>query len=222
MYMYVAYYVLLLTGLRLKSPTERDNMIIDTLNSLGRYQEASPLLVSVIESDPDCWSAIKAYVHGARERARALYREPLLHNGPASQSPNDSESNGEEKTPEQLDQEGAPSNQLENGETPSNQSPNGEAPNQSTDEKAPSNSADEALVKAKPWLKPLVEARDLLEKLVSEELKEGGDFGRGPLLGKLELVKVVRELKDFDVPILLGEWLTILLSYHEYRFFSQH
>ena len=72
----------------------------------------------------------------------------------------------------------------------------GDSPSQ--DGEAPAN---------KDWLKPLIEARDLLQRLAAAELKNFDNkelINRGPLLGRLELVRAVHQSKEkIDMP--LGE-----------------
>lgn len=78
--------------------------------------------------------------------------------------------------------------------------PEGDSPSQ--DGASPSNEASQE------WLVPLIEARDLLGRLAVAELEkfESKEMCiRGPLLGRLELARVVHQAKE-DINVALGKW----------------
>ena len=50
-------------------------MIIETLQNLGRWEEASQKLVVFVENNPDWWSYIKQYLHCQIQLCVALYKD---------------------------------------------------------------------------------------------------------------------------------------------------
>ena len=158
-----------LPGKKIKDERERESLIVTTLQSLGRWEEAAHRLTAMIEADPDCWFTVKAYINGQVERSLALYRERTSSD----------------------EQPGPP----KEGESPVNEPTEGENPSSQTNDSV------------EDWLRPLVEARDLLERLADVELKkyESNDLCvRYPLLSRLELVQCVRHMPVPNVPLSLG------------------
>lgn len=173
-------------GKRIRDQWERDSLIVTTLQSLGRYEEAGKKLVAMIETNPDSWFAIKAYIDCQVERSLALHKKISM------------ETSSEET--------GATSNE---GETPANQPEAEEAPANQNPQ-----SAEEGEIE--DWLRPLVDARDLLDRLSKVELKKfeaKEQCVRGPLLGRMELLLCVKEKKVPRVPITLGGACDMLMDY---------
>lgn len=184
-------------GEPLRDPWEIDTLIVASLQDQGLWEAAAEKLVAMLEINPDSWVTITAYIHGQLERSLKLRKETVEESSKDDQSQNRDTKEGDSPANQE------PKNGKE-GEAPINQEPKdgkeGDSPSQ--DGEAPANQEP-----IKGWLRPLIEVRDLMERLAAAELKKFDDkelVVRGPLLGRLELVRAVTQTKE-KIDIELGE-----------------
>ncbi len=170
-------------GEPLRDPWETDTLIVASLQDQGLWEAAAEKLVAMLEINPDSWVTITAYIHGQLERSLKLHKESVEENSKDDQSQNGDTKEGDSpanREPKDGKEGGSPS---QDGEVPANQEP------------------------VKSWRRPLIEVRDLMERLAAAELKKFDDkelVVRGPLLGRLELVRAVHQTKE-KIDIELGE-----------------
>lgn len=215
-------------------------MVIETLQSLGRWEEASQKLVVLIENNPDWWSCIKQYIYCQIQLCVDLYKDkdkvkdlprstdnPITctnghtkddgHDGVSRESTGVSGTTKEGVTSAEDSDLGGSGESTQNKQAGTVESERNPVDDSATNSEKDSSKLGTTDVQATPtsssdtWLRPLIEAQDLINRLAEVELmkfrtKESGDIEfRGPLLARLELVKQANQLKEIDAHIPIGE-----------------
>lgn len=222
------------TGDKFKNQDEREMMIIETLQILGHWKEASQKLSVLIKASPDCWTFIKQYIYCQVQLCAALYKDNSigndLHSVPDSikEDPSLTKDNSPNAvcqvvisdvvvtgSVEQLhtlesDSVASTGNVVEptprvssEGQSTNTTAESSEVVNKvATDDDETSSGKTECTTVRNTWLQPLLEAQEFIYRLADNELSAFQEKPlstialRGPLLGRLELVKQMSHLKE--------------------------